>query len=96
MGQKVDNIKLDFPPGCVPGYLSFLRLDSREFKSAVSRSTLPRLDNLHVVFGRVLDEQSRAVVRRMEGYGTPGGNPKANIVVQRCSCTTSSGGSQGR
>ncbi len=93
MGQKVDNIKLDFPPGCVPGYLSFLRLDSPGIQ--ICHFPLnPRLDNLHVVFGRVLDEQSRAVVRRMEGYGTPGGNPKANIVVQRCSCTTSS--SQGR
>ncbi len=36
MGQKVDIIKLNFPPG----YLSFLRLDSWEFKYAISRSTL--------------------------------------------------------
>ncbi len=41
---------------------------------------------MHVVFGRVSDRASRAVVRRMDGFGTPAGNPKANIVIQKCSC----------
>ncbi len=45
-----------------------------------------RLDGMHVVFGRVVDSESERVVDKIEGFGTQGGNPTANVVIAKCAC----------
>jgi cyclophilin family peptidyl-prolyl cis-trans isomerase len=40
------------------------------------------LDGKHVVFGRVTD--GIAVVKKVESYGTAGGDPKAKIIISDC------------
>ena len=42
----------------------------------------PHLDGKHVVFGRVTD--GMAVVKKVESYGTAGGDPKAKIIISDC------------
>merc|ERR1712233_217887 len=41
----------------------------------------PWLDNKHVVFGRVDDQQSFNLVKTIESYGSDSGNPSAEIKV---------------
>lgn len=45
-----------------------------------------RLDGGHVVFGQVADKTSKDIVKRVEGFGSKGGNPKAKLVIDRCHC----------
>lgn len=40
------------------------------------------LDGKHVVFGKVIDGMS--VVKKVESYGTSGGDPKAKITISDC------------
>lgn len=40
------------------------------------------LDGKHVVFGQVTDGYD--VVQKMEGQGTEGGDPKAEVVIEDC------------
>ena len=44
------------------------------------------LDNKHVVFGRLLDDESLLTVRKMENVSTTGGNnkPKLEVAVAQC------------
>jgi hypothetical protein len=39
------------------------------------------LDGKHVVFGRVADPESLAIVKRIEALGTASGKPEALVVV---------------
>ncbi|MGW0565057.1 peptidylprolyl isomerase [Streptomyces sp. NPDC003016] len=39
------------------------------------------LDGKHVVFGEVADQASMDLVKKIEGYGTSNGNPKAKITI---------------
>jgi len=45
-----------------------------------------RLDGGHVVFGRVKDQPSRKIVKKIESFGTEDGNPKAKVVIEKCTC----------
>lgn len=45
-----------------------------------------RLDGKHVVFGRVSNKPSKDMVRRVEAFGSHGGNPKAKLVIDNCHC----------
>ncbi|RWS24749.1 peptidyl-prolyl isomerase-1-like protein, partial [Leptotrombidium deliense] len=40
------------------------------------------LDNVHVVFGSVVEGMD--VVRKVESYGTQGGQPTKNVVISDC------------
>ncbi|KAJ2883867.1 Peptidyl-prolyl cis-trans isomerase [Coemansia aciculifera] len=42
----------------------------------------PWLDGKHVVFGKVLDDKSMVVVKKIEGYGRKDGTPKAKIWIK--------------
>ncbi|KAJ2906987.1 Peptidyl-prolyl cis-trans isomerase-like 1 [Coemansia aciculifera] len=42
------------------------------------------LDGKHVVFGKVLDDNSMAVVKKIESYGTSSGQTKAKLVIEKC------------
>uniref|UniRef100_A0A061R737 Peptidyl-prolyl cis-trans isomerase n=2 Tax=Tetraselmis sp. GSL018 TaxID=582737 RepID=A0A061R737_9CHLO len=44
----------------------------------------PHLDGKHTVFGKVLDEDSMKVVRRLEDLGTGSGKPKQPVLVSAC------------
>ena len=45
----------------------------------------PHLNGKHVVFGKVADEESMAVVRKVESYGSkPSGATKAPVVIADC------------
>ncbi|GAA2937982.1 peptidylprolyl isomerase [Streptomyces enissocaesilis] len=39
------------------------------------------LDGKHVVFGEVADQASMDLVKKIEGYGTSNGSPKAKITI---------------
>jgi len=53
----------------------------------ITTSKTSWLDGKHVVFGRVAKEgMSREVVKKLEGYGSRSGNPKAKIVIEDCTC----------
>ncbi|MGR8012122.1 peptidylprolyl isomerase [Streptomyces hypolithicus] len=41
----------------------------------------PWLDGKHVVFGEVADEESMALVKKIESFGTPNGRPKAKVTI---------------
>jgi cyclophilin family peptidyl-prolyl cis-trans isomerase len=41
-----------------------------------------RLDDKHVVFGRVL--QGQEIVKRMESVGTEEGTPRAKVIITDC------------
>ena len=45
-----------------------------------------RLDGKHVVFGKVLNKASKDIVKRIDGFGSKTGNPKAKLTIDRCTC----------
>jgi len=42
------------------------------------------LDGKHVVFGEVADNNSLALVKKIEGVGTQSGKPKQDVVISDC------------
>ena len=42
------------------------------------------LDGRHTVFGRVVDEESMKLLRRLEDLGTQSGAPKQPIMISAC------------
>ena len=44
----------------------------------------PWLDNKHVVFGEVADDDSMKIVKLMEKYGTKNGRPQKEVKIVRC------------
>jgi len=42
------------------------------------------LDGKHVVFGEVADDNSMALVKKIEGVGTQSGKPKMDVVISDC------------
>jgi peptidylprolyl isomerase len=54
----------------------------------------PHLDGKHVVFGEVADERSLALVRRIEGFGTASGKPKAKVGIAACGVVPEGAGLQ--
>jgi len=42
------------------------------------------LDGKHVVFGEVADDNSMALVKKIEGVGTQSGKPKTDVVISDC------------
>jgi len=46
------------------------------------------LDGKHVVFGRVLDESSKQVVKAIEALGTESGRPKSKVTIVDCGVIT--------
>jgi peptidylprolyl isomerase len=43
------------------------------------------LDDKHVVFGRVIDQSSWDLVKKIEGYGTsPEGTPSVEVKISDC------------
>jgi len=46
----------------------------------------PWLDGAHVVFGRVMDKNSKKVVKALEKLGSPTGNPQKRVLIEKCFC----------
>jgi len=44
----------------------------------------PFLDNKHVVFGKVVDDESMAVVRKIENARTILDRPTTDVVIAQC------------
>ena len=44
----------------------------------------PHLDGRHTVFGRVADQESMKLLRRLEDLGTQSGAPKQPIMISVC------------
>jgi len=42
------------------------------------------LDGKHVVFGRIADQDSMAVVKKIESYGSQSGKTSKKIIVESC------------
>ena len=59
---------------------SYLTNNSRFFITFVKT---PHLDNAHVVFGEVADDESRAIVDKMETVGSGNGTTKGKITIER-------------
>ena len=47
---------------------------------------LSRLDGAHVVFGKVMDKESKNVVKAVEKLGSQTGNPQKRVTIEKCSC----------
>ena len=47
---------------------------------------LSRLDGAHVVFGRVMDKNSKKLVKALEKLGSPTGNPQKRVLIEKCFC----------
>ena len=61
-------------PWCVPRQF-FITCDAADW-----------LDGKHVVFGRLLDDESLLTVRKIENVPTQGGNgrPKLDVAIAQC------------
>merc|ERR1719512_17397 len=46
----------------------------------------PWLDGAHVVFGRVMDKNSKKLVKALEKLGSPTGNPQKRVLIEKCFC----------
>ena len=46
----------------------------------------PWLDGHHVVFGSVANRASKDIVKRVEGFGSKSGSPKAKLLIKSCQC----------
>jgi peptidyl-prolyl isomerase F (cyclophilin D) len=44
------------------------------------------LDGAHVVFGKVIDKESKVVVGKLEALGSTSGNPQKRVLIESCSC----------
>ncbi|CAB4067524.1 unnamed protein product [Lepeophtheirus salmonis] len=61
--------------------------DSNGSQFFITTAETPWLDGGHVVFGKVLNKASKKVVKKIEFFGSKEGNPKAKIVIEKCTCT---------
>ncbi|WP_282797405.1 peptidylprolyl isomerase [Streptomyces sp. CC224B] len=66
-----------------PGLLSMANSgpDSNGSQFFITTVVTSWLDGKHVVFGEVADEESMALVRKIESFGTSSGTPRAKIVI---------------
>jgi cyclophilin family peptidyl-prolyl cis-trans isomerase len=72
-----------------PGLLSMANAgpDTNGSQFFLTTALTPHLDGKHVVFGMVADEESMAVVRKIEGYGSNGGKTFSPVIVTDCGAT---------
>ncbi|OEJ37552.1 peptidylprolyl isomerase [Streptomyces agglomeratus] len=66
-----------------PGLLSMANAGPNTNGSQFFVTTVvtPWLDGKHVVFGEVADEASMELVKKIEGYGSQSGKPKAKVTI---------------
>ncbi|OEJ28383.1 peptidylprolyl isomerase [Streptomyces agglomeratus] len=66
-----------------PGLLSMANAGPNTNGSQFFVTTVvtPWLDGKHVVFGEVADEVSMELVKKIEGYGSQSGKPKAKVTI---------------
>ena len=62
-------------------------LAESSFRFFITFINTPHLDGRHVVFGEVADEESKAIVRKMEEHGDGGrgdGKTKGTMFIESC------------
>jgi len=66
-----------------PGLLSMANAgkDTNGSQFFITTVVTDWLDDKHVVFGRVADQESWDLVKQIESYGSPDGTPSAEIVI---------------